>query len=130
LAVRALRLKGANVIDQAVDDGGISQPSAFENVQGRRIVEIRGGLPRPRHIVEKLQNCRARRANLANMRPEYLPPIVINRLKLWIIDLEKRNIAQIPGRVGAEVLCRKFFPRKVGLSLDAESKTDQAQPQP
>src|SRR6202044_3276068 len=92
------------MIDQVVNDRGISHPARFHEVKGSRVIEIRVGLPGPRNVVEEFEDGCTPGANLAYVGPQQLPAIEIDRLNLRVINFQEWNVLEEPRGVGSEIL--------------------------
>ena len=109
------------VIDQVVDHRRVPHPAPLGQVKRCRIVQIGVRLPRPGHILQKLQHCRPLRPDLADVRAKQLPPVVVDLLNLSVVDLNKGNPAQKPRRIRSERCRRQMLPRqprpRIGIPL-------------
>ena len=96
-----VRSASVEVINQAVDDLGVAQPAALQNVKGRGVIQVGIRLARPRNVIKEFENVIALRADLPDVGPEELPAIVVDLLYLGIVDFEEWDVAEKPRGIGA-----------------------------
>jgi len=84
--VTVVAAPGIEMLDQGIDHRRRAQPAPFHQMKRRRVVEVGVGLAPPRNVVEKFRDHDALCADLAQMRAVQLPAIVVDLLKLCIVD--------------------------------------------
>ena len=79
-------------VEIVVDVTAVAQPPSLADVEIARVVEAGVGLALPADVVEELGRDVAVAPEVALMRPEDLPAIVVDRLERRVGRLEQRDI--------------------------------------